>query len=82
MKQEEALLWIAEIFEEPIENVKPETLREAIPGFDSMGVLALMAALDQDFDIVLNEEDIRTIIKVGDILQILERNGKLESGAA
>lgn len=82
MRQEAALLWIAEIFEEPIENVKPETLREAIPGFDSMGVLALMAALDQDFDIVLTEEDIRTIIKVGDILQILERNGKLESGAA
>lgn len=82
MRQEEALLWIAEIFEEPMANVKPETLREAIPGFDSMGVLALMAALDQDFDIVLTEEDIRTITKVGDILQILERNGKLEAGVA
>jgi acyl carrier protein len=47
-----------------------------------MGVLALMAALDKDFDLVLTEEDIRTITKVGDILQILERNGKLEAGAA
>jgi acyl carrier protein len=82
MKQEEALLWIAEIFEEPKENVRPETLREEIPGFDSMGVLALMAALDKDFDLVLTEEDIRTISKVGDILQILERNGKLEAGVA
>jgi acyl carrier protein len=82
MKQEEALLWIAEIFEEPKENVKPETLREEIPGFDSMGVLALMAALDKDFDLVLTEEDIRTITKVGDILQFLERNGKLEAGVA
>jgi acyl carrier protein len=81
MKQEEALIWIAEIFEEPKENVKPETLREAIPGFDSMGVLVLMAGLDKDFDIVLTEEDIRTIAKVGDILQILERNRKLEAGA-
>jgi acyl carrier protein len=82
MKQEEALLWIAEIFEEPKENVKPETLREAIPGFDSMGVLALMAGLDKDFDLVLTEEDIRTITKVGDILQFLERNGKIEAEVA
>jgi acyl carrier protein len=82
MKQEEALLWIAEIFEEPKENVRPDTLREAIPGFDSMGVLALMAALDKDFDLVLTEEDIRTITKVGDILRFLERNGKIEAGVA
>jgi acyl carrier protein len=41
-----------------------------------------MAALDKDFDLVLTEEDIRTITKVGDILQFLERNGKLEAGAA
>jgi len=82
MRQVEALLWIAEIFEEPKENVTPETSREEIPGFDSMGVLALMAALDKDFDIILAEEEIRTITKVGDILQILERNGKLEAGTA
>ena len=78
MKPDDAIRWIAEIFEEPKENVRPEMPRDAIPGWDSMGTLALMAALDKDFDIVLTPEDIKTLKKVGDILQILQRNGKLE----
>jgi acyl carrier protein len=78
MKPDDAIIWIAEIFEEPREHVKPDTLRDAIPGWDSMGTLALMAALDKDFDIVLTPEDLTTLKKVGDILQILQRNGKLE----
>lgn len=72
------MIWIAEIFEEPKENITPETPRDAIPGWDSMGTLALMAALDKDFDIVLSTEDIQTFTNVGDILQILRRNGKLD----
>jgi hypothetical protein len=37
MKQEEALLWIAEIFEEPKENVRPK-LCGGDPGLTPLGV--------------------------------------------
>jgi acyl carrier protein len=77
MTQDEATRWIADIFEEPVEHITPATQREAIPGWDSMGVLALMAALDKDFDIVLSPEDIKALKKVGDIMELLQRNGKM-----
>ena len=53
----EALSWIAELFEEPVENIQPETLRDDIESWDSLGILALMASLDEDFDIILSEDE-------------------------
>lgn len=79
MKPADTLIWIAEIFEEPKENITPETPRDSIPGWDSMGILALMAALDKDFDMLLSAEDIQKFKAVGDILELLRRNGKLDS---
>ena len=46
------------------------------PG-DSLGVLTLMASLDTDFGIVLTDDDIQGIKKVGDILDVMRRSGKL-----
>ena len=76
MTQEEALDWIAELFEEPREKITPETDRKAIPAWDSLGVLTLMAALDEKFNIILSDKDVRGMEKVADLLQILRRNGK------
>ena len=55
MNLTEALLWIAETFEEPVENVKPDTPRDAIAGWDSLGALTLMARLDEELDIILSD---------------------------
>jgi len=76
-----ALSWIADIFEEPPENVKPETPREEVPGWDSLGVLALMAGLDNDFGIVLSAEEMQGMTRIEDILQVLHRHGKLKGEA-
>lgn len=78
MKTQEALTWIAEVFEHPIEGISAETMRKEIPGWDSLGTLALIAALDERCDIHLSEKDIGGMQRVGDILEILRRNGKLE----
>ena len=43
MNTQDAVSWIAEIFEEPPEGVSADTPREEIPGWDSLGVLTLMA---------------------------------------
>ena len=80
LKTQEALEWIAGVFEEPVEKITPETLRQDILGWDSLGTLTLIAALDERFDVHLTEKDIDAMKRVGDVLDILSRNGKLEQG--
>ncbi len=77
MSQEEALHWIAHIFEQPAESLQPETLRSDIVNWDSLGVLTLMAELDEKHGIMLSDVELRAMTKVGDILEVLRREGKL-----
>ncbi len=77
MNQQEALAWIADVFEESAENIRPETRRDDIPGWDSLGILALIAALDRDFEIVLEPEAIQGMASVEEILQVLRQHQKL-----
>ena len=78
MNMDEAIAWIADLFEEPVENIQPETLKEDIPAWDSLGVLALMASLDEEFGILLTDEEMQELEKVNDIFDILRRNGKMD----
>jgi len=78
MSRAEALAWVAEIFQESAE-MTPETPRENIAMWDSLGVLTLMAELDEKFDLVVSDQDMRAMTKVSDILSLLEKNGKLNS---
>ena len=78
MNLREALLWIAETFEEPAENIKPDTPRDAIAGWDSLGALTLMARLDEELDIILSDGDLANMKAVGDILEVIKTHGCLE----
>jgi acyl carrier protein len=71
----EALAWLAEVFQET--EVKPETPRDAIAMWDSLGVLTLMAELDEKFDLVVSDQEMRAMAKVGDVLALLRQHGKL-----
>jgi len=77
MTRDEALRWIAEMFEESADNVRPETLRDDIPTWDSLGVLTLMAGLSERFDITVDADELGTMKSVDDILTVLRRAGKL-----
>ena len=77
MTENEAIKWITELFEESIDNIKPETRRDEIQSWDSLGVLNLIAGLDQQFDVLLAEDEVTGLKKVGDILEILKKYGKL-----
>ena len=78
MKTQDALSWISEVFEEAPGRIDPATLRTAIPGWDSLGTLTLIAALDERFDIQLSEQDIESMQSVNDIFDILRRHHALE----
>jgi acyl carrier protein len=77
MTRDEALAWVAAVFEEPPANVRPDTPRDEIGGWDSLGVLTLMADLDEKFDIRVSEKEMSAMTSVQDILDLLGRNGKL-----
>ena len=77
MNTQEALAWISEIFEEPLGRIDAATLRAEIPGWDSLGTLSLIAALDERFDIHLSEQDIEGLQSIKDIFEILRRHDVL-----
>ena len=78
MNTAEALEWIAEVFEESPGRIAATTLRKDIPGWDSLGTLSLIAALDERFDIHLSEQDIEGMQGVADLFDILRRQGALQ----
>lgn len=77
MTQIEAVAWIAQVFEMNPDQLTPDTHRDNVPAWDSLGVLTLMASLDSDHGIVLTDDDVQAIKTVKDILDVMRRNGKL-----
>jgi acyl carrier protein len=67
----QALSMIAEAINAPEDEVRPEAELEDLEWWDSMGVLLLMAELDERFSIILEEATINSFAKVSDILKIL-----------
>ncbi len=82
MTSQDAIAWLADIFEEPVSNLTPESARTDIPAGDSLGVLTLMARLDEDFGILLVEGELQGLKSIGDVLDLLRRHGHLNGAAA
>jgi len=77
MRTDEALNWLSEVFEEPAGRISAATKRDEIPGWDSLGVLSLIAALDERFNLQVPEKEIEGLQSIDDILAILRRAGAL-----
>lgn len=67
----QALQMIATALEESLENIRPEVLLKDLNGWDSMGVLLVMAELDERFGIFVEEDKIESFEHVSDLLAIL-----------
>jgi acyl carrier protein len=77
INEDEALAWIADVFEEPVDSVRPGTPRDAIVTWDSLGVLTLMAGLDERFGLAVSSDDVTAMQSVDDILAFLRRHKRL-----
>ena len=77
MTEEEALAWIARLFEEEPGQVTAEMHREDIAAWDSLGVLRVVASLDSDFGIPISDDEVQGLTEVADILKILRSRGTL-----
>ncbi len=73
----QALEMLAECFGTEAAALTPGHRRDAIPGWDSMGALMLMAELDARFGIELDPESSRAMVSVEDALVFLRRRGVL-----
>lgn len=79
MTQEEVLAWIVQIFEESPDRITLSTPRADIPAWDSLGVLSLMAGLDETFGIVANGAELNRMQSAGEILALIRSHGKLST---
>jgi acyl carrier protein len=77
LSADEALNWIAELFEEPKESMHLERVRGDIDAWDSLGQLVLMSGLDQRFGIRLTQEELASLKSAGDILRVLRSHDRL-----
>lgn len=77
MTTQEATNWVAELFQEPAASVTPDTPRDAVAAWDSLGELTLMADMDEKFGIVLTDTQLKAMTRVDDILRVLRDHGKL-----
>ena len=79
MNQQDALHWIAKVFDDVPERVKVDTLRKDIAGWDSMGTLILLAELDEKFGIHVSEDQIDGLQSVQHVLDILRQHQAVDA---
>ena len=77
MTAADALQWIERLFELQESTINAETTREEIDAWDSLGVLTLMAGLNEDFGIEMTDSELQSLKSVKDILILLENRGLL-----
>ena len=70
---------LTKIIEEVFELNDSETLMDMTPNeiesWDSLSLLTLINSIEEEFDIVLEIEEIFTIFKIGDIYDLLNTKG-------
>lgn len=77
ISQAAAMEMLAECFGTDPAALAAASDRDAIPGWDSMGALMLMAEFDDRFELELTAETSRAMRNIGDILAILRKHGVL-----
>lgn len=68
---------LAEVIDADPAEIFPETDLRTMPGFDSVNVLALMIALDEQVGVRLSPEQAASLRCFGDLVAIAREQGKL-----
>ena len=68
---------IAKIFEIDSSQIKKEMTPVDIEAWDSLSQLNLISAIEKEFKIKLEIDEIFTVMKIGDIFDLLSKKGVL-----
>jgi acyl carrier protein len=77
MSEADVIKWLEGVFNEEPGVIAVDTPRDALPEWDSLGVLNLMADMDAKFGILLSNDDLEAMNEIGDIIKILKDHEKL-----
>jgi acyl carrier protein len=77
MSEADVIKWLEGVFNEEPGAIAVDTPRDALPEWDSLGVLNLMADMDAQFGILLSNDDLEAMNEIGDIIKILKDHEKL-----
>ena len=72
MNTQEAISWLADIFNVDEADIQLDQPRESLDYWDSMGMLLLMGDLDDLFDFTLSEDELNNISTINELLAILK----------
>jgi len=78
MTEDEALIQIADILQVPPDEISRSTARDAVPSWDSLGTLLLIAWVDTNFGVVLTVDEAHALQTIGDILRFLRERKLLD----
>ena len=73
--EQQALELLADVFAEPIGNLKFSTPRMELSGWDSMGALMFMAMLDEKFGVELTADESLKMDKIEDAIAFMRLRG-------
>lgn len=65
---------VAEVLRVPPERIEPETPLNDVAQLDSLSLVEIASALDEEFDIRVPSDDLGTAKSLNDILAIVEKS--------
>jgi len=71
----------SDVFQIPIDDVKPESSPDTIPNWDSLQHLNLVLALEQEFQVQFSPEEIEQLLSVELVTMLLEEKQVLRGTA-
>jgi acyl carrier protein len=74
MDTQKALQWLTDIFAVKNRVVAIDDTRDSLAEWDSLGSLLLLAALEEEHQIVVSADDLEQITAVRQICELLDKN--------
>ena len=74
MDTQRALQWLTEIFAVKNRVVSIDDTRDSLAEWDSLGSLLLLAALEEEHQIVISADDLEAMKAVREICDLLDKN--------
>ena len=71
--KDQVLLIVAECLEMPVEQLSLDTDMDDVEGWDSMRNVMILSRLEDDFDVMIPEDDIFDLVTIGAIVEEIEK---------
>ena len=71
--KEKVLELVAECLDMPVEDLNHDTDMDHLDGWDSMRNVMILSRLENEFDVMIPEDDIFDLVSIGSIVKEIEK---------